>query len=58
MYKRQNIKLPVWLSISCVIDHNTKNVTLGYDDVKNKTEIYEDLQESLKSFSKLHKGLF
>ena len=51
-----NIKLPVWLSISCVIDQNTKNITLGYDDVKNKTEIYEDLEESLKSFSKLHNG--
>ena len=51
-----NIKLPVWLSISCVVDQNTKNITLGYDDVKNKTEIYEDLEESLKSFSKLHNG--
>ena len=51
-----NIKLPVWLSISCVINQSTKNITLGYDDVKNKTEIYEDLERSLKCFSKLHKG--
>ena len=39
-----------------MVDQNTKNITLGYDDVKNKTEIYEDLEESLKNFSKLHKG--
>ena len=51
------INIPTWLSISCVFDEN-KDVNLGYDDDINKSEpqIYENLKEAMKKFSKLHYG--
>ena len=50
-------KLPVWLSISCVIDDNTNKVMLGYNDtVDSDTNIYEDFETSINNFSKIHKG--
>ena len=51
------IKIPVWLSISCVFDQN-KKVNLGYDDDinKNKAQVYENFEKSLKEFIKSHSG--
>ena len=51
------INIPVWLSISCVMDNETKNVMLGYNDtVDSPPEIYENFEKSLNRFTKLHKG--
>ena len=51
------INIPVWLSISCVIDDKTNNVMLGYNDtVDYPPEVYENFEISLNRFSKLHKG--
>ena len=50
-------KLPVWLSISCVIDDNINKVMLGYNDtVDTDTNIYEDFETSMDNFSKIHQG--
>ena len=50
-------KLPVWLSISCVINDNTNKVMLGYNDtVDTDTNIYEDFETSMDNFSKIHQG--
>ena len=50
-----NISLPVWLSISCVMED--KKVMLGYNDtVDTDTYIYESLEVAIKNFTKLHKG--
>jgi len=50
-------KLPVWLSISCVIDDNTNKVMLGYNDtVDTDTNVYEDFETSIDNFSKIHQG--
>ena len=52
-----NINLPVWLSISCVIEDKNKKVMLGYNDtVDSDTHIYESFEVAIKNFSKLHKG--
>ena len=41
-------KLPVWLSISCVIDDNTNKVMLGYNDTLDiDTNVYEDFETCL-----------
>ena len=51
------INIPIWLSISCVIDNETNNVMLGYNDtIDSPPEVYEDFEKSLNRFSKLHKG--
>ena len=48
-------KLPVWLSISCVIDDNTNKVMLGYNDtIDTDTNVYEDFETSMDNFSKIH----
>jgi S-methylmethionine-dependent homocysteine/selenocysteine methylase len=50
-------KLPVWLSISCVIDDNTNKVMLGYNDtVDTDTNVYDDFETSMDNFSKIHQG--
>ena len=50
-------KLPVWLSISCVIDDKTNKLMLGYNDtIDSDTSIYEDFETSINNFSKIHKG--
>ena len=50
-------KLPVWLSISCVIDDNTNKVMLGFSDTfDTDTNIYEDFETSMDNFSKIHQG--
>ena len=50
-------KLPVWLSISCVINDNTNKVMLGYNDtVDTDTNVYEDFETSIDNFSKIHQG--
>ena len=50
-------KLPVWLSISCVIDDNINKVMLGYNDtVDTDTNVYEDFETSMDNFSKIHQG--
>ena len=50
-------KLPVWLSISCIIDDNTNKVMLGYNDtVDTDTNVYEDFETSMDNFSKIHQG--
>ena len=50
-------KLPVWLSISCIIDDKTNKVMLGYNDtIDSDTNIYEDFETSINNFSKIHKG--
>ena len=47
------INLPIWLSISCVINLETNEINLGYNDGVDKyAEIYERLDESLDRFSK------
>ena len=52
-----NINLPVWLSISCVIEDKNKKVMLGYNDtVDSDTHIYESFEVAIKNFSKLHNG--
>ena len=52
-------KLPVWLSISCVIDDNTNKVMLGYNDtVDTDTNVYEDFETSMDNFSKIHHDEF
>ena len=49
--------IPVWLSISCVIDDKTKKIMLGYNDtLDSPPEVYENFEKSLNKFSKLHKG--
>ena len=52
-----NLRLPTWLSISCVFDKN-KNIHLGYDDdVSHKDpQVYEELEDSLHRFKKFHSG--
>tara|TARA_Y100000817_G_C16843060_1_gene538912 strand:+ start:975 stop:1889 length:915 start_codon:yes stop_codon:yes gene_type:complete len=51
------VNIPVWLSISCVIDKKTDNLMLGYNDtVDAPPEVYEDLEKSIKRFSTIHKG--
>ena len=51
------INIPVWLSISCVIDDKTQNIMLGYNDtLDTPPEVYENFENSLYRFSKLHKG--
>jgi len=50
-------KLPIWLSISCVINDNTNKVMLGYNDtVDTDTNVYEDFETSMDNFSKIHQG--
>ena len=50
-------KRPVWLSLSCVIDKKTDNLMLGYNDtLDDPPEVYEDLEKSIKRFSKIHSG--
>ena len=50
-------KLPVWLSISCVINDNTNKIMLGYNDtVDADTNVYEDFETSMDNFSKIHQG--
>ena len=52
-----NLKLPIWLSISCVFDKNN-DIYLGYDDddSQNQPKIYENFKESLLRFKKIHSG--
>ena len=51
------INLPVWLSVSCVIDDKTNEVMLGYNDSMDAPPaVYENFEKSLDKFSKLHKG--
>ena len=51
------INLPVWLSVSCVIDNKMNKVMLGYNDsLDAPPEVYENFEKSLDKFSKLHKG--
>ena len=50
-------KLPVWLSISCVIDDQTNKVMLGYNDtLDTDTNVYEDFELSMDNFGKIHNG--
>ena len=42
------INIPVWLSVSCVIDDKTKNVMLGYNDsMDSPPEIYTKILKTL-----------
>ena len=51
------VKVPVWLAISCVIDNNSNEIMLGYNDsIDTPPEVYENFEKSLKKFSQLHKG--
>ena len=51
------VKVPVWLAISCVIDNNSNQIMLGYNDsIDAPPEVYENFEKSLKKFSQLHKG--
>ena len=51
------INMPVWLSVSCVIDDSTNKVMLGYNDSMDAPpEVYENFEKSLDKFSKLHQG--
>ena len=52
-----NLKLPIWLSISCVFDKNNE-IHLGYDDdaTQNHPQIYENFIDSLLRFKKIHSG--
>ena len=43
------LNIPVWLSISCVIDNKTKKIMLGYNDtLDSPPEVYENLEKSIK----------
>ena len=45
-----NINLPVWLSISCVIEDKNKKVMLGYNDtVDSDTHIYESFEVAINT---------
>ncbi len=51
------VKVPVWLAISCVIDNNSNEIMLGYNDsIDAPPEVYENFEKSLNKFSQLHKG--
>ena len=51
------IKLPVWLSISCVMDDKSQKVMLGYNDtVDSDTHIYESFDDAINNFKKIHNG--
>ena len=51
------IDLPIWLSISCVMDDDTNKIMLGYNDTTDSdTHVYEDFETSINNFSKIHKG--
>ena len=51
------VKVPVWLAISCVIDNNSNEIMLGYNDsIDAPPEVYENFEKSLKKFSQLHEG--
>ena len=51
------IDMPVWLSISCVMDEENQRVMLGYNDtIDRDTNVYESFDVSITNFSKLHKG--
>ena len=51
------IKLPVWLSISCVMDNKSQKVMLGYNDtVDADTHIYESFDNAINNFKKIHNG--
>ncbi len=51
------VKVPVWLAISCVIDNNSNQIMLGYNDsIDAPPEVYENFEKSLKKFSQLHEG--
>ncbi len=50
------IKIPVWLSVSCVKDNQNK-IMLGYNDtIDSDTHIYENFETSINNFKKLHNG--
>ena len=51
------VKVPVWLAISCVIDNDSNEIMLGYNDsMDTPPEVYENFEKSLKKFSQLHKS--
>ena len=51
------INIPTWLSVSCVMDDKTNQIMLGYNDtIDEDTYIYENLEQSINNFSKLHTG--
>tara|TARA_Y100000992_G_scaffold274279_1_gene217024 strand:- start:282 stop:1199 length:918 start_codon:yes stop_codon:yes gene_type:complete len=51
------VKVPVWLAISCVIDNNSNEIMLGYNDsMDTPPKVYENFEKSLKKFSQLHKN--
>ena len=50
------VNIPVWLSVSCVMD-DQKNIMLGYNDtIDSDTHVYENFETSIKNFKKLHNG--
>ena len=51
------IDLPIWLSISCVMNDDTNKIMLGYNDTTDSdTHVYEDFETSINNFSKMHSG--
>jgi len=51
-----NVNIPVWLSVSCVMD-DQKNIMLGYNDtIDSDTHVYENFETSIINFKKLHNG--
>ena len=50
------VNIPVWLSVSCVMD-DQKNIMLGYNDtIDSDTHVYENFETSINNFKKLHSG--
>ena len=50
------VNIPVWLSVSCVMD-DQKNIMLGYNDtIDSDTHVYENFETSINNFKKLHNG--
>ena len=50
------VNIPVWLSVSCVMD-DQKNIMLGYNDtIDSDTHVYENFETSINNFQKLHSG--
>ena len=51
------IELPIWLSVSCIMDDHTNKIMLGYNDtIDSDAHIYEDFGTSINNFSKVHAG--
>ena len=54
----KDVKLPIWLSVSCALDPKSNKIMLGYQEsiTHSKAEIYDDFKIAIKKFSSYHSG--